>query len=407
MQKIIFLFTGLFTATLLYAQYAQIPEGKWQAVLQRPDGIYIPFTFELALVNGSPAVYIINAEEKLLIDDISFQGDSLVASLPFFDAKFVAAPVGYGYVAGSYYKTSGATTTRIPFEARINKNRFEQGQKAAYNINGKWEVYLKEDRVDIGIFNQDERGNITGTILTPTGDYRYMEGVVNGDSLMVSVFDGGFNMLLTAKIKDDNTLINGMLYSGLTGKQNWHAKRNDALEMNDGEDLTKMRPGEERLNFSFLSTEGKQVSINDERYKGKVVLIQIMGSWCPNCMDETAFLSDYYNKNKHRGLEVIGLAYERTTDFEKNKKLLKPYIERFNVQYPILIPPVAVSDPDKELKTLPQIDQIKAYPSLIYIGRDGKVRKIHSGFSGPASGVFYETYKKNFYEDLDKLLAEK
>ena len=93
------------------------------------------------------------------------------------------------------------------------------------------------------------------------------------------------------------------------------------------------------------------MSINDERYKGKVVLIQIMGSWCPNCMDETAFLSDYYNKNKHRGLEVIGLAYERTTDFEKNKKLLKPYIERFNVQYPILIPPVAVSDPDKELKT--------------------------------------------------------
>lgn len=405
MKKIISFVTATFLVFNLYAQYSHMPEGTWRGALVRTDGIEIPFTFETAEVNGEPLVYFINADDKLMVDEIRFSGDSVVVDMPFFDAKFVGG-INNGNIAGNYYKTSGENVTRIPFKTYYNKERFTRTTPELRNISGKWEVYIKEDRADIGIFNQDENGRVTGTILTPSGDYRFMEGIVDGDSLMMSVFDGGYNMLLTAKISDNNTLTNGVLYSGLTSKQSWHGKRNDALEMGDGEDLTKMRPGEERLNFSFPSTEGEMVSINDDKYKGKVVLVQIMGSWCPNCMDETDFLSDYYNKNKHRGLEVIGLAYERTTDFEKNKKLLQPYIDRFNVQYPILIPPVKVSDPEKEQKTLPQIDKIRAYPSLIYIGRDGKVRKIHSGFSGPATGSFYEEYKKNFYNDLDKLLAE-
>ncbi|MCU7693793.1 peroxiredoxin family protein [Haoranjiania flava] len=406
MKRTLFLIALLIGSSQLLAQ--DIPEGKWLGQLHRPDGINIPFQFETATVNGSTQVHFINAEERLLADEIEFNGDSVKLTMPFFDAWFMVKP-SYQELVGNYYKRSGEKITIIPFSLAFdNTQRFQSKRPPTADISGKWSVRLGENMQDtgIGIFKQHASGKLTGTILTPTGDYRYMEGIVDGDSLKLSVFDGGFAMLLTAAIRDKNTITGGTLYSGISGKQSWSATRNDAIQLQE-EPASKMRPGENKLNFSFPAlTTGEMISINDKRYKGKVVLVQILGSWCPNCMDETAFLSDYYNKNKQRGLEVIGIAYERTTDIGKNKKLLEPYIKRFNVQYPILQPPVAVSDPQRTEKTLPQIDKISAFPSLIYIDRKGIVRKIYSGFSGPATGEFYENYKQKFYAEMDKLLGE-
>lgn len=404
--KKIILFILLFSPVFLWSQYPNVQAGEWKGDLKRSDSITIPFTFEIFLKSGYPELYIINASEKLLVNDIQLLGDSVIVNMPFFDAKFVVAQSSYNEVRGSYYKTSGERIIRYDFTGKYNQPRFLRKIAPKYNISGKWDINFNDKETgDVGIFEQNGDGKVTGTILTPTGDYRFMEGILDGDSLKMSVFDGGYTMLLTAKVENNNKLSNGYIYSGFTGMQKWSAIKNNNLKIAD-EELTKMRPGENKLHFSFVSTNGDTVSIDDEKYKGKVVLIQILGSWCPNCMDETAFLSEYYNKNRDRGLEVIGIAYERTNDYNKNKRLLQPYIERFNVKYPILLPPVTVSDPDKEQKTLPQIEKIRAYPSLIYIGKDGKVRKIHSGFNGPATGEYYEIYKKEFHNYVDKLLSE-
>ena len=167
-----------------------------------------------------------------------------------------------------------------------------------------------------------------------------------------------------------------------------------------------VKPGEESLDFSFKDLEGKQVSINSDRFKNKVVVVQLMGSWCPNCMDETIFLSDYYNKNKQRGVEVVALAYEYSTDWERSVKSLKKFQQRFNVQYPILITGVTSSDSLRTEKTLPQVTSIKFFPSSIILDKKGKIRKFDTGFVGPATGSHYIEYKKEFDKTIDNLLKE-
>ena len=162
-----------------------------------------------------------------------------------------------------------------------------------------------------------------------------------------------------------------------------------------------------KLDFNFPDLDSNMVSINDDRFKNKVVVIQIMGSWCPNCMDETAFLSTYFNENHQRGVEVIGLAYEYTIDFSRSRKSLSYFKNRFNVKYPILITGVSSSDEMRTEKTLPQMTEIIAFPSMIFIGRDGTVRKTHAGYSGPATGIHHQAFKKEFSEIINALLAEK
>jgi peroxiredoxin len=167
-----------------------------------------------------------------------------------------------------------------------------------------------------------------------------------------------------------------------------------------------VRPGEESLDFSFKDLEGKPLAINSDRFKNKVVVIQLMGSWCPNCMDETAFLSDYYNKNKQRGIEIIALAYEYSTDWERSVASLKKFQQRYNVQYPILNTEVTVNDSLRTQKTLPQLTDIKFFPSSIILDKKGKIRKLDTGFNGPATGIHHTIYKKEFEETIDQLLQE-
>jgi peroxiredoxin len=165
-----------------------------------------------------------------------------------------------------------------------------------------------------------------------------------------------------------------------------------------------VKNGQDKLNFRFMDLNKKWVSINDSKFKNKVVVLQIMGSWCPNCMDETAFLSDYYNRNKQRGVEIIGLAYEYTTDFNRSVKSIQKFKDRFHVQYTLLNTGVTVSDSLRTEKTLPQLTQIKSFPSTIFLDRKGRVAKVYAGFEGPGTGIHYEEMKKNFEATVDRLL---
>jgi thiol-disulfide isomerase/thioredoxin len=148
------------------------------------------------------------------------------------------------------------------------------------------------------------------------------------------------------------------------------------------------------------------VSINDERFRNKVVIVQLMGSWCPNCMDETKFLSEYYQQNKHKGIEVISLAYEYSEDYERSRNSLRKFQQRFNVKYPMLITGAKTSDSLRTDKTLPQLTPIKMFPTTIFIGRDGKVKKIDTGFTGPGTGEHYIEFVKRFNATVNKLLTE-
>jgi peroxiredoxin len=384
--------------------------GIWKAVLQRTDGQQIIFNFEVKLVNGKTALYVLNAADRLLVDDIKQRGDSLWITMPFFDASFAAVIKSDGNLAGTFIKGRGERRQEIPFYAEYGKkDRYPATATPKYNVTGRWATKFgegKESTLAVGEFKQVAGGKVTGTFLTPTGDYRFLEGSIHNDSLKLSAFDGSHVYLFAARLENDSTIMEAMFYSGASGKEGWVAQKDKYAQLPDGFAAVKLRPGESRLNFRFPSTDGQQVSIDDAKFKNKVVIIQILGSWCPNCMDETAFLSDYYKKNKQRGVEILGLAYERTTDFEQSKKGLATFQKRFAVQYPFLVTGVAVGDPKRTEKTLPQIEPIQGFPTTIFIDKKGNVRKIHTGYDGPATGQHYEAFKKEFNELVNGLLNE-
>jgi peroxiredoxin len=388
-----------------------LKNGVWKAELQRTDGRHIVFNFETKDSAGKKVLYVINGEERLLVDSIAVLNDSVLIHMPFFDSHFRARLDEGGNLEGVWIKRSGDKQQSMPFKARYNqKQRFASAAKPKYTISGRWAVQFTgsngKTRAAVGEFEQ-RGGRLTGTFLTTSGDYRYLEGVVAGDSLKLSAFDGSHAFLFTAKVANDSTLLFGRFYSGATGDEQWVARKDEKVSLPDGYDESHMRPGESKLKqFRFRSIDGKEVSLADDTYKNKVVVLQLMGSWCPNCMDETRFLSTYYNSNKDRGVEVVGLAYERTTDYETSKTSLQRFQRRFNVQYPLLVTGVTVSDPFRVEKTLPQLDRIAAFPTTIFIDKKGVVRKIHSGFNGPGTGVHYEQFQKEFNETIETLLSE-
>jgi len=389
----------------------ELKNGFWRATILRPDGQQIVFNFQSKDSAGKKIIYVINGKEHLLVDSIETRADSVFIEMPFFESSFKAKINNQGNLEGIWVKKYGERVQTLPFNATYNKKeRFEVTAAPISNISGRWvtEFKTKNNADTIVAEFKQEGSHLSGTFLDPTGDYRFLAGVVSGDSLKLSTFDGAHAFLFTAKIDNNKNISGGKFYSGARSIQDWKAVKNEHAEVADGFGETKIKPGSGKLNFSFPnSNNGSKVSINNKKYQGKVVVIQILGSWCPNCMDETKFLSDYYNKNHDRGIEVIGLAYERTADFKESQKALQPFKKRFNVQYPILVTGVTVSDSLRSEKTLPQLESINAFPTTIFVDKKGNIRKIDSGFSGPATGEHYTEFKNKFNNVVNKLLSEK
>lgn len=389
---------------LLSFLLTQAQQGIWRAELERKDSNAIVFNFEWKNENGKPIWYIKNGAEKLRVPNITKQGDSFFVQMPVFESQFRFA-ITAGILKGVWIKRGALKSQTLAFTATKNSERFTSTAAAAKNISGRWAVGFKGANASVGEFIQ--KGNVlTGTFLNADGDYRYLEGVVTNDTLLLSGFDGGHCFLFKAIIINDTAITNGQFYSGATSKESWTATKNKAAKVPEENVAMHVKLGQDKLDFTFKDLEQKPVSINDDRFKNKVVIIQLMGSWCPNCMDETAFLSDYYNHNKQRGIEIIALAYEYTTDWERSKKSLQKFQQNFKVQYPILNTGVTVTDSLRTQKTLPQISDIKSFPSVIIIDKKGKIRKLDTNFNGPGTGVHYVEYKKEFEATINQLLKE-
>lgn len=391
--------------TLSVTTSAEAQKIKWRAVLKRNDGIQIPIQLYTAK-NNLKIWYIHNGAEKIKVDNISITSDSMLVQMPVFESQFRVKKEG-SILSGLWIKGGAVKTTVLPFFAEAEKNKVVL-KKPMFNITGTWAVHFSKAKAgDLSVGEFKQVGNsLTGTFLNATGDYRFLEGTVTGDTLQLSGFDGGHAYYFTAKIEDSKTISGGVFYSGATYREDWNAVKDAKAKVPLESVAMFVKPGEESLHFTFKDLEGKPVSINDEKFKNKVVVVQLMGSWCPNCMDETAFLSEYYNNNKQRGVEVIALAYEYSTNWERSIKSLKKFQQRYNVQYTILNTEVTVNDSLRTEKTLPEITPIKFFPSSIILDKKGKIRKLDTGFNGPATGVHYVAYKKEFEETINALLNE-
>jgi thiol-disulfide isomerase/thioredoxin len=169
--------------------------------------------------------------------------------------------------------------------------------------------------------------------------------------------------------------------------------------------LTYIKDGYDGIEFSFTNTKGEIVSLSDERFKNKVVLVQLLGSWCPNCMDESKFYAKWLKENPNKDVEIIGLAYEKSQDpsfaFPKIERMKK----RFGMDYEVLL--AGLNEKEDAQKSLPMLSQVLSFPTTIYLNKNHKVRKVHTGFSGPGTGIYYEKFVDEFNAFMDKLTSDR
>lgn len=414
--RILLIMRHLFTLILagsILIQCKQSPtqptlkSGWWRATINI-QGQDLPFNFEVRKDGGALQIDIINADERLTLDEFSFSGDTIDISLHIFDAR-IKAVIQNDSLKGEFIKNY-ETDYHIPFLAVHGQtHRFTKSANPVsrpVDFTGKYSVnFIHEFDTTraIGIFNQIG-DSVTGTFLTPTGDYRYLQGNVIDGIMHLSTFDGNHAFLFRASKREDQSLI-GEFYSGKTWMEFWEATPNPAAVLPDAEKLTALKPGYETIEFSFPNPDGKLVALKDEKYKNKVVVLQLFGTWCPNCMDETQFLTPWYAANKNRGVEVIGLAFERKADFTYASDRVKKMIAKLGVPYDFVI--AGTSNKEEASKALPMLTKVIAFPTTIFIGKDGKVKKIHTGFSGPGTGMYYDQFVEHFNLTINELLMEK
>jgi len=366
----------------------------------------LPFNLYLENTSDNYQVYLINGTDSILMDTPLFRNDSIFIDFPVYETSLHAIIIDHQTLEGVFINFTKQNDNTIPFSAKAGLDyRFKipDQNKLSHDISGKYDVVFKPGKPDssyaVGIFNQVEQ-TVTGTFMKSTGDYRFLSGSVIGDSLFLSGFDGVFVHLFKCKITNES--INGSFYSGMNTHRNFIAIRNESAELSDPEAITSIKTEYEEFKFSFPDTDSIMVSLSDKKFNDKVVVVQILGSWCPNCLDESRYLAPYYSKNKSRGLEIIGLAFEKTDDFIRAANNVNRLMERLDISYPIL-----VASNRKEIRnTMPELDNFIAFPTTIILDRRHKVKKVHAGFSGPATGKPYYDYIENFEKTMDKLLNE-
>ena len=379
--------------------------GVYRASLAIKDQKELPFVFK---VDSAKQMTIYNAEEKIQVDDISVKGDSVFIKMPVFDAQIIAVIDDTGNLRGSY--TKGPKNIKVPFEAIYDVHfRYPTTSTIHNPIEGNWEVTFSPNTEDSykakGVFKDGLDNKIKGTFLTETGDYRFLEGVLDEERLSLSCFDGAHAFLFDGLVKKDS-ITSGMFYSGNHYKEPWVAVRNDSYELTDPNTLTYLKEGYDKIEFSFPDLNGKHVSLTDARFKGKAVIIQIMGSWCPNCLDESKYLSQFYKANKSDDFEIVALAFENAKTIEKVTSNLTRLKDKIGIEYPILIAQTKSASKKLAAEKLPMLNHILSYPTTIFIDKKGVVRKIHTGFNGPATGDKYIQFTKEFEAFVMKLCNE-
>ncbi len=380
----------------------QLEPGHWRAVLELNDEKELPFLLEY---EEDSTFIITNAEERIEVDDVTFNGDSIIISHPIFEGV-IKGTFTKDKIKGSFLKPS--LDREVPIVMTSGRQaRFKVSAAPNTIVAGTWETVFSpnnqnERYVAKGVFEQ--KGNmVTGTFLTTTGDYRYLEGVIENDSLKLSTFDGAHAFLFEAKVTENDSVLNGLFYSGNHWKESFTAKRNEKYELPKADSLTFLKKGYDSLAFSFPNVKGDTISLKDEKFQNKVVIVQLMGTWCPNCLDETKYFSNYY-KNKPENVEFVSLAFEYAPSKEKAVQAISKLQKAVGVPYPILLAQYGSSSKQQANEKLPMLNHVLSYPTTIFIDKTGTVRKIHTGFSGPATGEKYEEFKKEF-EGFTEMLA--
>jgi thiol-disulfide isomerase/thioredoxin len=384
-----------------------IQAGHYRVVLQLPGG-ELPFGLDLAREGPAWAGYLVNGKERLKLSEVSVDGPRLGIKMPGYENVLTADKQGDELTGELVLDKLDGKNQHISMHARFGQRYrfFPSGTKPSADVSGRWSVTFKDEdgksEMAVGEFSQT-RDVVTGTFLTDTGDHRFLAGQVHDGHLYLSTFDGAHAFLYKAKLTAGGEL-DGDYWSGTAYHEHFTAKRDARAALPDAYSLTAMQKGTQRFDFAFPDLTGHEVTSKEARFQNKVMVVALAGSWCPNCHDEAAFLAPLYDAYRSKGLEVVSLMFEHFGDFDRAAAATQRFRQHYDIHYTTLI--AGISDKDEAAKKLPSLDRVYAFPTLIFIDRKGVVRKIHTGFSGPATGEHYTQFVTEFKQTLDLLLAE-
>ncbi len=379
--------------------------GYWRGVFKWNNGTEVPFNFEVTGSSYSNArVYFLNGGERFEAGKIIKDKDSLYIALDQFDNELVFGINGEKLTGFLRRQDRSGTPVAVSAEAGKRYRFKEKAGQPAGNISGTYDIVFnpgEKPEKAVGLFKQ-EGNRLTATFLRITGDSRYLEGYVEGRDFYLSSFIGSSPAYYKGSFDKTNKL-NGQVL-GARARMDFSGAPNEEAALPDPYSLTYLKEGYTSLDFSFPDLEGKMISPKDAKYKNKVLIITITGTWCPNCIDEASFLAPWYAQNKSRGVEVISIHYERKTDTAFVKKAISRFRNKFDIRYDEVF--AGLADKQEVALSLPALNAFLSFPTTIFIDKKGKVAKIHTGYSGPATGKFYDEFVRDFNQEVDSLLKQ-
>ena len=373
--------------------------GLWDAAVV-VNGLEIPFRFEIAGAGAGISGAFFNGDEKVTSTGGKFENGVLTLNFDHYATQIEAALVN-GRLAGVYNRASGF----YPFYAK----RFTP--PAAFpnevpQIDGLWTIGNVNSNKGESAWRfivRQSGAEVTAAILRVDGDTGALAGTYRNGKFIVSHFSGARPLLLELTPQQDGSLeIVRNRTDKMVAVKDSDARLKGVAEPTDPSRHSSVKNPTEPFRFSFPDINGKIVSSTDARFRGKVLIVGIGGSWCPNCHDEAPFLSALYTKFKDKGLEIVELSFEEEAQKAKGYPRLRAFNQRYGVNYTVLL---AGDQADLQEK-VPQIHNLNSFPTTIFIGRDGLVRGVHAGFAGAVSGVFHENAKEEITATVERLLAE-
>lgn len=389
----IVLFVFLFFSGFAQKENLQkLSRGAWISELQLNDSTVLPFNL---VIKRGLSFIIKNGEEEIYLERGTIKDDSVHIRFPYFNSELVFKILNKKTINGYWINYNKGNNYKIPFSSKKqNGSRFSSVQKTSpsINVNGKWRVVFKPNTPSpfpaVGLFRQKENKNsVYGTFLTETGDYRFLEGNCTSDSLFLSCFDGSHAFLFHARFENDSLI--GRFYSGNHWESKWTGKKDPDYQLTSPDELTYV-VASDVLHFKLKTLDGEDFIFPNKKYENKVTIIQIMGSWCPNCLDEVQYYKELYRKYHDQGLEIISICYETGNNFDDYVANIKRLKNTLELDFTFLVGGSA----NKGLASdhFNMLNEVISFPTSIFIGKDAKVKRVHTGFNGPGTGDYYREY---------------
>ena len=407
MRTFIYIIVILFHANFLFAQNAKtLP---FIAEIQLNDRLQIQVIVALAEKNPNSPITIYNGKEVYQLSVKKRIGDTIVYQFPAQDAEWrVAFEKDFSEARGWWINYNKKVPVRYPVHLYMTLSEMIPKPDTIFpELFGRWKVVFEpgtpNEEVLVGVFQQEMNGRIFGSFLSETGDYRYLHGYAANGKLHLQTYTGYWAFVVEADLNGSNEMT-GVFYSGGKSSTPFKATRDEAVQLRNEAELTYLIKRDERVVLNnLIKLNGRKTNLDFSK-KGQVTLIQIMGTWCPNCIDETNLLRALKETYGPKGLEIVALGFEVGNDSKKQRSRLKKFAKDLQVNYPVFL--AGTSSKEAAAAYFPMLNGIMSFPTSILVDRQGKIIAIHTGFSGPATGTAYTELVEKFKQEIEGALNE-